>query len=697
MKTTKYFAGMALLIAATASGQNRPAHESAPAHPAPTALTKTYTPASVRALPGLQCKVYPAESASSAAITVFTDDDGYARFHAVRAAAGDKVQRLTLDCTDSDGNFSSYSADLTSAETFAPRPLNVANERGTDRPALKGDPLSYTQSELIQAGYGLRPDPTDAGPYSRWLAAASRPGRFLEIKRPNNRPQIAPSNKGTAPPWTGSVMTGAPKYLSIEADFAVPTAIPSGDETTNSEISIWDGLGGYNTGSGLIQGGVFVQTTPTVAAYQAFREYCCGDGDSNGYGGAYVPNPGDQIYAQNWYCDANGNISLSGGYGCTYIENLTSGVILSCTSATGSPCWSVKALPLCSKDPTYPNCMTLGRAAEFIIENETSGAFTDFTPTVDMYGAAYSSTTGNYTQTITSDPKVTTLVDFTDSTSHLTVSLGTTNETNFSTSQFLKIAGAAYNALVPCPQPGPLCYPQSIAVGPSTNGSPIGTPWVLGTGKTSAGDYYVYQWQNGGFVQTNGAGLQIAVSPEGYAWVVTHLGTIYYWNGSTFLPAPAGCATAIGVGPNRYGSQYGDPWIIGCNASEISDGSIYQLQGSTWVEQPGAANRIAVSPEGVPWVLDAGGTVFYWNGAGFSAGPAGCANSIAVGPVTAPLSGLFGDVWIVGCGNVNSGGAKIFQMQNNSWVLIPGDAEQISVSPDLGVPWLVTRSQQIYE
>jgi len=693
-------AGMALLIAATASGQNRPAHESAPAHPAPTALTKTYAPASLRALPGLQCKVYPAESASSAAITVFTDDDGYARFHAVRAAAGDKVQRLTLDCTDSDGNFTSYSADLTSADTFAPRPLNLANERGTDRPALQGDPLSYTQAELIRAGYGLRPDLTDAGPYSRWLAAASRPGRFLEIKRPNARPQASPSKKATAGPWTGSVMTGAPKYLSIEADFNVPAAIPSGDETTNTEISIWDGLGGFNlgsNGSGLIQGGVFVQTTATAAAYQAFREYCCGDGASNGYGGAFVPNPGDQIYAQNWYCDTNGNVSLGGGYGCTYVEDVTSGVILSCTSPTGSPCWSVPAFPLCSKDPTFPNCMTLGKSAEFIIENETANAFTDFTPTVDMYGAAYSSTTGNYTQTITSDPKITTLVDYTDDTSHVTVSLGTTNETYFSTSQFLKIGGTAYDNLVPCPQGGALCYPQSIAVGPSSNGSPIGTPWVLGTAQTSEGDYYVYQWQNGSFVQTDGAGLQIAVSPEGYAWVVTHLGTIYYWNGSTFLPAPAGCATAIGVGPNLYGSQYGDPWIIGCNGSEVSNGSIYQLQGSTWVEQPGAANRIAVSPEGVAWVIDEAGTVFYWNGAGFSAGPAGCANSIAAGPVTAPLSGLFGDVWIVGCGNVNAGGAKIFQMQEDSWVLIPGDAEQVSVSPDLGVPWLVTRAGLIFE
>jgi hypothetical protein len=228
MTKTRIFtaaAGLSLLMAATAFGQNRPS-DTARVHRTPMALKKTYTPASVRALPGLQCSVYPGGSTSSTGVTVFTDDDGYARFHAVRADAGDKVQRLTLDCTGSDGNFSSYSADLTSAETFVPRPLNLANERGTDRPALQGDPLGYTQSELIQAGYGLRPDPTDAGPYSRWLAAASRPGRFLEIKRPNARPQATPSMKGTAPPWTGSVMTGAPKYLSIEADFSAPLPFP---------------------------------------------------------------------------------------------------------------------------------------------------------------------------------------------------------------------------------------------------------------------------------------------------------------------------------------------------------------------------------------------------------------------------------------------------------------------------------------
>ncbi|MGD0363513.1 MAG: hypothetical protein ABSC93_21740 [Bryobacteraceae bacterium] len=721
MKTTKYLwnqkglprqgriaagAVMTLLIVATASAQNQPSDAAAPVHPIPTAPKKSYTPASVHALPGLECRIYPTGSASSTGVTAFTDDDGYARFHAVRAAAGDKVQRLTLDCTDSDGNFSSYSADLTSDDTFEPRPLNLANERGADRPALKGDPLSYTQSDLIQAGYGLRPDPKDAAAYSRWLRAASSAGRFLEIKRPQARPQIRPSKTGEAPPWTGSVMTGAPKYLSTEANFNVPTGIPSGDETTGTEIAIWNGLGGYTTGSGLIQGGVNLETTPTVALYGSWREYCCGDGDSNGYGGAFVPNPGDQIYSQEWYCDKNGNISQGGGYGCTFLQDVTSGAILNCVSPTGSPCWSVKALPTCVKNPAYPNCMTLGDAAEFVIENQTpqccspATAFSDFTPTVDMYGSAYSSKTGSYSQTVSTDPKVTTLVDFTATTSHMSVSLGTTDQTYFTMSQFAKIGGTAQSNFIPCPEAPYYCNPQSIAVGPNANGSTVGDPWVLGTAKTSAGDYYVYQWRNGSWVRASiGAGTQIAVSPQGYAWVITHTGAIYYWNGTTFVLAPGGgCATSIGVGPNAYGSQYGDPWVIGCNGSDIADGSIYQLQGSAWVQQPGAADQIAVSPAGVPWVITSSGSVFYWNGSYFTGAPAGCATSIGVGPTTAPLAGPYGDVWITGCGDATDEGSNIFQLQKGTaWVQIPGVASQISVSPDLGVPWLVTLTGEIFE
>jgi hypothetical protein len=102
----------ALLIAVNAPGKQA-IEAPMPQHAIPSAPKRSYTPASVRALPGLQRLIYPEGSAPSAGLTVFTDDDGYARFHAVRATAGDKVQPLTLDCKDSAGRPSNFAVDLT--------------------------------------------------------------------------------------------------------------------------------------------------------------------------------------------------------------------------------------------------------------------------------------------------------------------------------------------------------------------------------------------------------------------------------------------------------------------------------------------------------------------------------------------------------------------------------------------------------
>jgi hypothetical protein len=399
---------------------------------------KRYEAASVRALPDLECKLYPAGGSTAAAVPVFTDDDGYARFHAVRPKAESDVRQLTMDCVDRGGKASSYPVDLTEDATFAPRKINLAHQRGTDRPALEGDPMSYNQSQLIQAGYGLRPDPEkDPVSYKRWREAATRPGRSLEVRRHDNQShRVTPTQGG---PWVGSVMTGSPNYESTTATFDVPTAIPGGDGTTTTEIAIWNGLGGFGTGSGLIQGGVNLYTTPTVASYGTWREYCCGDPNSNGYGGAFVPNPGDKILDEEWYCDANGNPNVFGGYGCSFLYDYNTGAFLSCTLANGSPCWSVKALPLCSVSPTTPNCMTVGQAAEFIIENQspqvspTSTAFTDFTPDVTMSGIAYSATTSNVT-TPTTDPTTWLLTDFTRTTTRISVNLSTLGDTIFSVS-----------------------------------------------------------------------------------------------------------------------------------------------------------------------------------------------------------------------------------------------------------------------
>ncbi|HYA41228.1 MAG TPA: Ig-like domain repeat protein [Syntrophobacteraceae bacterium] len=416
------------------------------------ALDRKYVPASVRALPGLQCKVHPAGNDPSSGLTVFTNDDGYARFHAVRALPGDAVQLLTLDCRDSAGKAYSYSADLTSDDTFTPRPVDLAKEHGIDRPALKGDPLSYTQSELIRAGYGLRPDPAgDPAAYSRWLESASKPGRMLAVERYQLASQLPkPAShkveQETGNYWAGSLLQGSQGYYMSEATFNIPMAVPGGDQTTETAISIWNGVGGYGKkgqNQGLIQGGVDLGTTPNIATYSIFREYAGGDPDSNGYGGKFAPFPGDMIYSQEWYCDSSGNPNINGGYGCTFLQDLTSGAIFSCTSSDGTPCWSVKANPLCSDQPNYPDCFTLGHTAEFIIEDDTherygdgDDAFTDFTGTVTMSGSALSEPNNQTIRTnISNDPSVVLFTDWTVAPTHIIVSLGETDQTYFSISK----------------------------------------------------------------------------------------------------------------------------------------------------------------------------------------------------------------------------------------------------------------------
>src|SRR4051812_6595584 len=61
-------------------------------NPPPAVSKKSFASASIHALPGLQCSLYPSAGDQSKGLTVFTDDDGYARFHAVRAAAHDAAR-----------------------------------------------------------------------------------------------------------------------------------------------------------------------------------------------------------------------------------------------------------------------------------------------------------------------------------------------------------------------------------------------------------------------------------------------------------------------------------------------------------------------------------------------------------------------------------------------------------------------------
>jgi hypothetical protein len=242
---------LALLAPARASAQVQVPASPSEATPqteasylAELARQKRFLPASVKAAPNLKCKLHGTGQETGSGITVFTDADGYARFHAVRGGQG-QTERLT--CTDEAGQTSSYPVDLSSDATFADRPLDLAKEPGTDRPPLAGDPSSYTQAQLAQMGYGLRPD-RNSRAYADWLAAATKPGRILHTKRLSEfHHNVTPTTGG---PWIGSVMTGAAPYDAITATFQVPTVIPGAEGTNVTAAAIWPGLGGFRADSG---------------------------------------------------------------------------------------------------------------------------------------------------------------------------------------------------------------------------------------------------------------------------------------------------------------------------------------------------------------------------------------------------------------------------------------------------------------
>ena len=393
---------LALTAISPAFAQTKPSHVA-------------FEAASVHAPPNAHCVLHPEGSTDEkASIPVVTDYDGYARFYAPRAGASDKVQALSLDCVDGDGKSQTFRADLTVVETFAVRPVDLSRAPGVDRPALTDDPSTLSQQELLKRGYGLRPEGgPDATSYRQWLAAARKQARLLKAwSKPapasdskfTRRLPSAGINTTTAPNWTGMGLNGAPPYRYITAQFNVPTGLPQADGTGTTGISIWNGLTG-SKGSTLIQTGTFVNTSPSGASYLVFREYCCGDGVSNNYSGAFNPAPGDELYVQSWFCDKQGVPSETVGYGCTFLHDLNSNAILSCVIATDPTCPSV---------PPLSSFGGYGNEADFIIELEVQPAFTPFTPAVTMTGGAYSNSAKKI-ETIATDPNRNLYVDFTNS------------------------------------------------------------------------------------------------------------------------------------------------------------------------------------------------------------------------------------------------------------------------------------------
>lgn len=146
-----------------------------------------------------------------------------------------------------------------------------------------------------------------------------------------------------------------------------------------------------------------------------------------------------------------------------------------------------------------------------------------------------------------------------------------------------------------------------------------------------------------------------------------------------------GKGTDIGIGAD------GSVFVVGTEiTSPITGGySISKLVGSSLVKLPDcAAIRIAVSPTGVPWVVNKSNLIYRYNGTTWDVLP-GMATDIGIG--------ADGSVFIIGTKDVSpTGGFNILKWNGSDWTVLPDcSGIRIAVNP-AGIPWVVNKSNIVY-
>ena len=163
-----------------------------------------------------------------------------------------------------------------------------------------------------------------------------------------------PASFDSSTAWGGNLLTGSGPYLLSDATIHVPLipASPAGG------FVIWGGLGGSGDDA-LIQNGVGLNATGSVAQYNAFYEYWrnAGVNVSN-----FSVRPGDLVEAYAYPTDDNLNWNAVGTHGCFGFSNQTQG-----TSTSG----------LCAAHNSRSGPFH-GGTAEFILEPQTRNWLPDF-------------------------------------------------------------------------------------------------------------------------------------------------------------------------------------------------------------------------------------------------------------------------------------------------------------------------------
>ena len=188
---------------------------------------------------------------------------------------------------------------------------------------------------------------------------------------------------------------------------------------------------------------------------------------------------------------------------------------------------------------------------------------------------------------------------------------------------------------------------------------------------------------------------RIAVDPDGVPWIARRDGQIYtYRTDQLDWERRPGCAVDLAIGAD------GSVWGVGCPAAAVGGRAIYRWNGVDWDEASGdqGGARVAVDPQGIPWLVDTAGNIYRRSTSTAEAGHwqllPGVARDIAVSAGGTP--------WAVGAIQT-LGGYKLYvwdespsdgSTYDGQWLAVTGGGLDISVGT-VG-PWIRNNQGAIY-
>jgi hypothetical protein len=221
-----------------------------------------------------------------------------------------------------------------------------------------------------------------------------------------------------------------------------------------------------------------------------------------------------------------------------------------------------------------------------------------------------------------------------------------------------------------------------------------GSVWVIGGDPRILQDDGIFRLESdGGWTRIDGAALNISVSRNAQPFMVNTEGNIYTLRGTSFVKLE-GSASDIAV------SSKGPVWITGPNG-EIS----FLNRGNTWTQVPGKAFRIAVGPDGNPWVVTLERTIYRWvkqDPPDPSQDPTGGSAEFQLVPGRANDVGIGSDgsIWVIGYSASGTGPTSQSGVPNRpppppQPKLPPQDITDVIVRTDLHKVTILFRTAQL--